>query len=365
MKSLQDAYAGKRVFVTGHTGFKASWLCEWLLGLGAEVWGYSLPPPTRPALFDLLGLKGRLHHRAGDVRDAAALSRAVADTRPDFLFHLAAQPIVRRAHQDPAETWSTNVMGTVNLLEALRANGRSCAAVVVTTDKVYGGTGRAHAEGDPLGASGLYGASKAAAELAVDAWRQSFFPVGGRRRGPKVAVATARSGNVIGGGDWSDDRLVPDCMRALRRGSSIVVRHPSAVRPWQHVLDPLLGYLMLGAQLAEAQAAGSAGRLCELSGAFNFGPGPGCQRTVKQVVEEILRHWPGSWKASADPGGIVETAVLRLRAAKARRVLGWRPAWGFSRSVRETVAWYRAARTPAAALAATRGQIARHTGGGA
>ena len=207
--------------MTGHTGFKGSWLCEWLLGLGAEVWGYSLPPPTRPALFDQLGLSKRIHHIVGDVRNPETLHRALRASKADFVFHLAAQPIVRAAHGNPTETWSTNVMGTVNLLEALRGLGRPCAAVIVTTDKVYGSGPEAHREIHPLGGHEPYGASKAATELAVQAWREAF----GLR-----AMATARAGNVIGGGDWASDRLVPDCIRALRDGK----RHQGA----QSVFDP-------------------------------------------------------------------------------------------------------------------------------
>jgi CDP-glucose 4,6-dehydratase len=334
--------------VTGHTGFKGSWLCEWLLGLGAEVWGYSLPPPTRPALFDQLGLSKRIHHIVGDVRNPETLHRALRASKADFVFHLAAQPIVRAAHGNPTETWSTNVMGTVNLLEALRALGRPCATVIVTTDKVYGGGPQAHREIHPLGGHEPYGASKAATELAVQAWREAF----GLR-----AIATARAGNVIGGGDWASDRLVPDCIRALKTGRAIKVRNPSSIRPWQHVLDPLHGYLILGARLKAVLGSRSKAR-CELEGAFNFGPRPNDHRRVVELVSEVLGHWPGKWTPVARKGAPKEAPVLRLDARKAMRVLGWSPQWHFPKAVARTVAWFRGARSPETAQELTRNQIA-------
>jgi len=362
MATFHKTYASKRVLITGHTGFKGAWLCEWLLGLGSEVWGFSLPPATRPSLFVRLGLEKRVNHILGDLRDAGAISKALAASRPDFVFHLAAQPIVRAAHADPAETWATNVMGTVNLLESLRKHGRNCAAVIVTTDKVYGTSSRAHAEDDPSRASDPYGGSKAAVELAVDAWRASFFPIPspGSRGFPLVALATARSGNVIGGGDWARDRLVPDCVRALSRGAPIPVRNPSSVRPWQHVLDPLAGYLMLAADLRESLSSRRAGRLAELSGPFNFAPAAVDQRPVRELVVEILRRWPGEWRSSHKLGEPAESAVLRLDARKAHRVLGWSPKWRFARAVDQTVAWYWAALTPSKALEMTRTQLAEY-----
>jgi CDP-glucose 4,6-dehydratase len=339
------AYAGKRVFVTGHTGFKGSWLCEWLIALGADVRGYSLAPSTRPALFQQLRLSGRMGHGIGDVRDEEALFKAIRAARPDYLFHLAAQPIVRSAHARPAETWSTNVMGTVNVLEALRRLGRPCPGVIVTTDKVYAEASRPRAEDDPLSGDEPYGASKAAAELAVRAWRRSF----GLR-----AVATARSGNVIGGGDWAKDRLVPDCVRALSAGRTIPVRNPAFVRPWQHVLDPLHGYLLLGVWLGTRKRADPEA----VPRAFNFGPPSGGHRTVRDLVEEVLGHWPGRWRAARQVGTPREAPVLRLDASEARRLLGWMPRWGFAESIARTVAWYQHARSPRAAREITQRQIA-------
>jgi CDP-glucose 4,6-dehydratase len=362
MGSFHKAFAGKRVFVTGHTGFKGSWLCEWLLGLDAEVWGYSLPPATKPALFRQLGLARRLNHTVGDVRNSADLRKAISAARPDYVFHLAAQPIVRRSHSHPASTWSTNVMGTVNLLEALRDLRHPCSAVIVTTDKVYGSLASAHSEDDPLGAGDPYGGSKAAAELAVSAWRHSFFP--GKGPGghfPRVALATARAGNVLGGGDWAPDRLLPDCVRALSRRRPIVLRSPSAVRPWQHVLDPLAGYLVLGAELRKALTSRRRARLAELSGPFNFGPSARDHRPVRDVVAEILGRWPGEWRQAKDSRGPEETAVLRLDATKAKRVLGWEPKWRFAKSVARTVDWYRGAVSPRKAAQLTRAQIGEYS----
>ncbi len=363
MPTFLKSFAGKRIFLTGHTGFKGSWLSEWLLGLGGEVWGFSLPPPTTPSLFNRLALKGRLNHRQGDIRDAAALKRALWAARPDYVFHLAAQPIVGAAHQDPKGTWETNVMGTINLLEALRSLRRPCAAVMVTTDKVYRGCPDSRGEDDPFGAIDPYGGSKAAVELAVEAWRNAYFQVPRSARGafPRVALATARSGNVIGGGDWASDRLLPDCVRALSRGDPIVVRNPRSVRPWQHVLDPLAGYMKLGAELHDALAGHRAGKLAELSGPFNFGPAEEGHRPVREVVAQVLRGWPGRWRKAHLRSPQAEAAELRLDSSKARRLLGWRPRWGFERAVDQTVAWYRGASAPRGAAKMTLAQLGEYT----
>jgi CDP-glucose 4,6-dehydratase len=359
MATLAHSFKGKRVLVTGHTGFKGSWLCECLLDLGAEVWGFSLPPATRPALFTQLGLRARLNGRMGDLRDPREVSKVVSAAWPDYVFHLAAQPLVREAHLRPADTWSTNVMGTVNLLEALRQLKKPCAAVIVTTDKVYGGGTNAHGEGDPLNAQDPYGASKAAVEFAANAWRKAFFCISERKGGrfPNVAFATARAGNVIGGGDWASDRLLPDCVRALRSGKTIPVRNPLSVRPWQHVLDPLSGYMKLAAELRSSLIGRDARRLADLSGAFNFGPSKRDHRSVGELVDAVTTLWPGKWKQSGHPAGIVETAVLRLDARKAAERLGWSPKWSFGTSVAATVAWYRGVSSPRQAPGATRGQI--------
>jgi CDP-glucose 4,6-dehydratase len=365
MATFLKAFAGSRVLVTGHTGFKGSWLSEWLLGLEADVTGLSLPPATRPALFEQLGLAGRMNHLLGDIRDPGVVARAVSGANPDYVFHLAAQPIVREAHVRPAETWATNVMGTVNLLDAVRLRRRPCAVVVVTTDKVYAPRSAPHKEEGVLGADEPYGGSKAAVELAVAAWRNAYFSVSARRGGqtPLLAFATARSGNVIGGGDWARDRLVPDCVRAFARGRPLAVRYPRAVRPWQHVLDPLAGYLRLAAELREARDGHSPGRLGDLSGAFNFGPRPADHRSVGDLLAAFTRNWPGTWKYLPTAHGAREQPVLRLSAAKAGRLLGWKPRWNFERAVRETALWYREAATPAKAQAITVRQLAEYTAG--
>jgi CDP-glucose 4,6-dehydratase len=329
---FDGAFKRKRIFVTGHTGFKGSWLCEWLLQLGAQITGYSLPPETKPALFDQLGLKSRLHHVSGDVRDGRKLSAALRRSRPDFVFHLAAQPLVRESYVHPVETFETNVMGTVNLLEGMRRIQHPCTAVFVTTDKCYENREQAHGyrEEDPLGGYDPYSASKAAAEIAISSYRRSFF-----QQHP-VKIASVRAGNVIGGGDWATDRIVPDCIRALRKGLPIPVRNQIAKRPWQHVLEPVSGYLWLGSQLSKLRT--NDGKLCS---AFNFGPNRAANRTVRELVESILLHWPGAWIDKSNPKAVHEARLLHLETAKAFRLLKWRPVWTFSRNIQQTVGWYR------------------------
>lgn len=373
MRFPSEAYTGKRVLVTGHTGFKGSWLCEWLLSVEADVAGYSLPPPTSPALFDQLGLRNRLRHTIGDVRDGAAVRRAILDFQPDVVFHLAAQPLVRLSYREPVETYATNVMGTIHVLEALRVLEKHCAAVLITTDKCYENREWLHGyrEEDPLGGHDPYSSSKAAAEIAIASWRRSFFPLQDGGFGNTVAVASARAGNVVGGGDWALDRIVPDCMRALAKGEPVAVRNPQATRPWQHVLEPLSGYLLLAAEmhsvLDEKPGEQRAARLQRLCGAFNFGPGLDSNRSVRELVEEVLRNWPGGkWEDRTRHGMLHEASLLNLATDKAHHVLGWRARWGFAETVRRTVEWYRAATAPgqdaAALIALTREQIAAYGG---
>jgi CDP-glucose 4,6-dehydratase len=356
-----NRYRGRRVLVTGHTGFKGSWLAEWLLALGAEVIGYSLSPPTSPALFVQLGLEGRLQHILGDVRDLAALAKVVRDAEPEFVFHLAAQPIVRTSYAQPVETYATNVMGTVNLLEAVRLADRPCSVVVITTDKCYENREWVHSyrEEDALGGYDPYSSSKGCAELVVSAYRRSYFS----GKDSRVHVASARAGNVIGGGDWAPDRIVPDCIRALQLGEPIIVRNKHATRPWQHVLEPLSGYLWLGACLSLPELAPQGSRL--LASAFNFGPAITANRSVAKLVEEILQLWPGRWEDCSDPRAMHEASLLNLATDKAYHVLGWRPVWGFETSIEKTVNWYRdRAETSRSGdadrrmLVLTRGQIA-------
>lgn len=336
---FKGKYKGKRILVTGHTGFKGSWLCEWLLSLGAEVYGFALPPPTKPALYDQLKLSDRIKADIrGDIRDLKSILSAVRKAKPDFVFHLAAQPLVRYSYAHPIETFDANVMGTANLLEAVRnwsrnvAKGRMCSVVCITTDKVYENNenGRPFKESDPFGGYDPYSASKGACEIVISSYRRSFF----NNPDNPVWLASARAGNVIGGGDWAKDRIVPDCMRALGRGEPIPVRNKISTRPWQHVLEPLGGYLVLGGALASRRDFDGS-----CSG-FNFGPNPAANRTVKDLVVEILKSCSGKWIDKADPNAVHEAGLLNLDIRKARKVLGWKPRWGFEETVKNTVEWY-------------------------
>ena len=345
-----ESYRGKKVLVTGHTGFKGSWLCEWLLALGAEVHGYALEPPTRPSLFNQLKLAKRIaSHTIGDVRDLDLLVRTMRRVKPDFVFHLAAQPLVRLSYEKPTETFDTNVMGTVNVLEAARLIGHQISVVCITTDKVYENNekGRPFRETDPFGGHDPYSASKGACEIVISSYRRSFF---GTPDSP-VWVASARAGNVIGGGDWAKDRIVPDAMRALAKGEAIPVRNKVSTRPWQHVLEPLGGYLTLGAALAKRE------RFDEVCGGFNFGPDPKANRTVKELVEEMLKWRKGAWVDKSDPNAVHEAGLLNLDIRKARKVLGWKPRWGFEETVKNTVQWYAAVANGANPVEATNAQI--------
>ena len=330
-----DAFRGKRVLVTGHTGFKGGWLSLWLSELGADVTGYALAPVTQPNLFTAARVADRVRHVDGDVRDLASLRRAWTACRPDVVFHLAAQAIVRESYRKPIDTITTNVVGTTHVLELAREASAPVAVVCVTSDKCYDNVewGYGYREDDRLGGADVYSGSKAAAEVVISSYQRSFFssPDG-------AAVASARAGNVIGGGDWSADRLVPDCVRALAAGRPIDVRHPEAVRPWQHVLEPLAGYLTLGAALQRRDATGLMAR-----GPWNFGPTIPNARPVGALVAAMVREWgSGSWHHPPDDGGGHEATLLRLSIDKAQMRLGWQPRWDFDQAVRRTVEWYRA-----------------------
>ena len=340
MPSLAETFRSKRVLVTGHTGFKGSWLCEWLLDLGAEIFGFALPPPTNPALFQQLELSQRLaRHHTGDVRDLDALAAYVKDVRPDFVFHLAAQPLVRLSYLQPVETYATNVMGTVHLLEAVRSLNHPCSVVAVTTDKCYENREWLHAyrETDAMGGYDPYSSSKGAAELVISAYQRSFFA-----ENSGVTLASARAGNVIGGGDWALDRIVPDCIRSLQSKAAIPVRNKVATRPWQHVLEPLSGYL----ELAQALQGGRPPfPRTAFTGGFNFGPPLDSNQTVAALVEEILSHWPGAWEDHSDPRAPHEAVKLNLATDKAFHLLGWKPRWNFKQTIEKTVSWYKASET--------------------
>jgi CDP-glucose 4,6-dehydratase len=331
--SFSNTYRGKRVLVTGHTGFKGAWLCEWLLTLGANVSGFALQPPTNPALFDQLQLSDRINDCRGDVRDAAVIAERVRSVQPEFIFHLAAQPLVRLSYDQPVETYSTNVMGTVHLLEAARQLNGRCTIIAVTTDKCYENREWVHSyrEEDPMGGHDPYSSSKGAAELVIAAYRRSYFssPNSG------IRLASARAGNVVGGGDWAFDRIVPDCIRALSKNESIFVRNKVATRPWQHVLEPLSGYLWLGAQLSKGETQAPV-----LASGFNFGPSLSSNRSVADLVNEIIKHWPGQVDYQINPNSVHEAKLLSLAIDKSQHYLNWSPVWDFERTIAETAAWY-------------------------
>jgi CDP-glucose 4,6-dehydratase len=337
---MNSFWQGKRVLITGHTGFKGSWLSLWLLHLGAEVTGLSLAPETQPSLFEQLKLNLELNHHIGDVRNLSLVQRLVQQIRPDVILHLAAQPLVRRSYVQPVNTWNTNVMGTINVLEALKFSTDPCVGVFITTDKCYENRewGYGYRENDPLGGHDPYSSSKASAELAIASWRKSFF----ESSQSCVAIASARAGNVIGGGDWAEDRIVPDAMRSLSQSQPVPVRNPCATRPWQHVLEPLGGYLLLAQQLFEQLTTASEMTTPSqsLQSAFNFGPSLTSNRSVKDLVEQILLHWPGEWLDQSNSQAAHEAKLLNLVTDKAFHVLGWQPVWGFERTIQETVHWY-------------------------
>lgn len=345
----QSFWRNRRVFLTGHTGFKGSWLSLWLARLGASTVGYSDGVPTQPSLYEAASVAETLASVAGDVRDREHLGRTLADHRPEVVFHLAAQPLVRRSYAEPALTFETNVLGTVNLLEAVRSVDSVRSVVVVTTDKVYEHVeSRRYRESDPLGGSDPYSSSKACAELVTAAYRSSFFSGEG-----SAAVATARAGNVIGGGDWAQDRLVPDLIAALRTDRPVEIRYPQAIRPWQHVLNPLDGYLLLAERLWDEPA---------LARAWNFGPVESDMHTVEWLVGRISEQWGSGIRVLAPPQPQPpEAPSLLLDATRAQEELGWTERWGISAGLEATVDWYRRDAAGEDARTLTIGQIEAFT----
>lgn len=326
LNAFGGVYSGRRVLVTGHTGFKGSWMSLWLNVLNAEIIGLALDPPTNPNHSDMLDLSIPDHRI--DIRDANAVQAAITAIKPEIVFHLAAQPLVRQSYQEPLGTWATNVMGTVNVLEAVRHTPHVKAVVVITTDKCYENreTEAAYTEDDRLGGHDPYSASKAGAELVASSYRSAFFEDG-------PLIATARGGNVIGGGDWSPDRLIPDLVRALDAGDPLVIRSPQATRPWQHVLDCLSGYLLLGQRLLEGDR--------DAAQAWNFGPDKTGNHTVGDVLVDIQRDLPESnWQVStaSQPH---EASLLQIDSSKARSKLRWEPVWTYDQAIHHTAEWYR------------------------
>ena len=337
-------WASKKVLVTGHTGFKGAWLSEWLLELGAEVVGYALVPPTEPALFNQLNLAQRLNHFEGDIRDLLKLSAFIKKVDPEIVFHMAAQSLVRQSYIDPLETYSTNVMGTAYVLEVCRSLPGLCAVIVITTDKCYENREWhwGYRENEPLGGYDPYSSSKACAELVTNAYRASFFNFQSEAGDStasincqkRVGLASVRAGNAIGGGDWATDRLIPDAMRAFIKDRPVTIRYPEAIRPWQHVLEPLRGYLMLAQRLAGEE--GSA-----FAGAWNFGPQEQDARSVHWVMDRLCELWPkdSGWRHDAKPQPH-EATYLKLDCTKAHAVLGWWPVLSLEQALGLTVDWY-------------------------
>jgi CDP-glucose 4,6-dehydratase len=335
MQPFLDFYRGRTVLVTGHTGFKGSWLVAWLTHLGARVVGYALPPPSDPSNFEALRLSGRIAHVDGDVRDFEHLRATFREHRPEIVFHLAAQSLVRLSYRKPRETFEVNVMGTVNVLEAARQAESVRAVVSITSDKCYRNVEWVwgYRENDALGGDDPYSGSKAAAELAIAVYRSAPFQQGadGARDLP---IASVRAGNVIGGGDWALDRIVPDLVRAIAAGQDLVMRNPNATRPWQHVLEPLSGYLWLGSLLSDRPQLGST---------WNFGPADGSPRTVEDVVSVMLREWrPPATRLIVEPDRrLHESTLLRLDCSKAQHELGWRATWNVGRTLAAIVEYYK------------------------
>jgi len=332
-------YHNRRVLITGHTGFKGSWLALWLSQMGARVTGYSLQPPTEPNHFDLLDMG--ITSIIGDIRDVDKVKRTFKGCQPEIVFHLAAQPIVRLSYKDPIGTFTSNVMGTINILEAARESRTVRAFVNVTSDKCYENKGweRGYRENDPLGGYDPYSASKGCSELITACWRNSYLNPKDHGATHFTLLASGRAGNVIGGGDWAIDRLIPDIMRSASQNRTVTIRSPRATRPWQHVLEPLGSYLLLASRMLGAPP----NEVPALADAWNFGPEPTNCWTVARLVDEVVRCWgTGTWRDMSDPAAPHEASYLALCCDKATRILGWHPVWDVHRAVVETVAWFQA-----------------------
>lgn len=347
MRDVLESFSGKRVFVTGHTGFKGTWLTFLLKELGADVMGFALPPEPGPSHFELLGMQAKIKHVVGDIRDASALNAALQSFQPEYVFHLAAQALVKRSYNDPVATFGSNVMGSVHLLDAVRQCDSVCSLVYITSDKCYENVEWVwgYRENDQLGGHDPYSASKAAAEIVFSAYARSYFA-----SRPELGAATARAGNVIGGGDWAADRIIPDCIRAIESGQPIQLRNPQATRPWQHVLEPLAGYLLLAAQLRNQPE--------KYAGSWNFGPSTSEVRTVLEVANAITQHLGrGRIEIVGSQQHHHEARLLQLNCDKAHQLLGWRPRWHVEKTLAATALWYKTIMEGSNAEAITRAQL--------
>lgn len=334
-KNLKNVYKGKKILITGHTGFKGSWLSTWLIELGADVIGYSLEPPTQPNLFDALSLDKKLIHIIGDVRDEEHIFSVFKKYQPEFVFHLAAQPLVRFSYEEPKLTYETNVMGTVNILEAVRKIKSVRVCIIVSTDKCYENKEWVYGyrEIDPVGGYDPYSSSKGCAELVTAAYGNSFFKAIDYGKRHNIALSTVRAGNVIGGGDWGKDRLIPDCVRMLSHNKTITIRNPKAIRPWQYVLEPLSGYLLLGSLMYKNGK--------KYSSAWNFGPNDNDFITVEKLLKLVIKNWDsGNYKieTSYQPH---EASLLKLDVSKAHTLLKWRSTYNISKTIKNTINWYK------------------------
>jgi CDP-glucose 4,6-dehydratase len=326
-----DFWKNKNILITGHTGFKGSWLSLYLSYLEANIYGVALEPLYKNDLFITAKVNNFINHNFCDIRDFDRLTKIINHTKPDIIFHLAAQPLVRDSYTNSKYTWETNVMGTINLLESIKSFEHKCAVVIVTTDKVYNnnGTKKLYIENDELGGFDPYSSSKSAVELAVNSWRNSFY-----KNNNFIKIATARAGNVIGGGDWSKDRIIPDVIKNLEINKTVVLRNPNYTRPWQHVLDPLQGYLTLAKELYTSQNQ-------EIESAFNFGPTTNEIYTVLNLVNEIFKTWAGKFEIKNEFGSLHESSELSLAINKSNNLLKWQPIFNFQQAVFHTVDWYK------------------------
>ena len=336
LKMKKEFWQNKKVLITGHTGFKGSWLSLWLKNLGSTICGIGLGP-NENSLFNQLSLSEKIDfHNIYDINELNNLKKTVKSFNPDIVFHLAAQPLVRESYREPVKTWETNVLGSINLLESLKIIDKKCAVVIITTDKVYKNNewDFGYRENDELGGNDPYSASKAALEIAISSWRKSFC---GSKiyQNPYLGIASARAGNVIGGGDWSNERIIPDTIKALKSGHSVLIRNPDSKRPWQHVLEPISGYLDL-AELIFLKDDNFI--FCD---SFNFGPKIESNKTVKDLIDESFKHWGGEWYKDTNNDNFHESKMLHLQIEKAYSLLGWQPKWNFNKTVEKTINWYK------------------------